>query len=821
MNGNLPSRNLLPVICMLLIATAGAGLAQEQPLRREGHSPEAQLRFAEGLLVRKFYDMAEAEFQHFLLKYPDHDDAPLAMFRLIECQRGQGKDNATLSTINRFQARWPQHDLAAKLYLWKGELLLRQDRLPQAASSFKDLTLSKDSVIREAALYFLAECQTKQGEIEQGLRTYAKIADNVFDTKHLYRPYAVFRIAWANQIKGDFAEAEKGFKRLRDEDNVPPELREEGIYRLAENHFLRLEYKAAIGLYELLLVEYPNGNFAREAAKRRAWAYLAVADFGKAVELCRDWRQRYADAFDYELDYVLGAALVGAGFFGEALELFQTMTADARVPDSHIVMARHRRIYCLLRLERYEDAQQEAAAFHKDYPNAAENADVHFFAGEALFQSGAYDASVDSLRSAIEAAPADWSYAADAHFRLTECLEQAGRPKQAAAVFRKLADEPGREDRAYVLFQAGRCEREAGDLNAAVADFERILKEFPGAEEEFRAAMMHLGELYAELEQYDRAVQLIQDMLAREQAEGRPRLLFFLGYLRFRQEKFADAEEQLRASLAAQDTGKTANSARYFLAGALLETGRDDEALEIFGRLLRLPMAERPQFDADLLLRLEQQYYNRHRYDVSEAICRWLLKGGDEAVIYPASLRLSRILIAQNKLDAAQKFLQKLLDKYRPRPNPNPNATLPTPETESFMEEEISSLLGEVWLLTGDHDRAVHAFETCLARPGLGDEFVARARWGLAELYFRENRDKQSLHHAVNAFVLSNNPVYTPRAMFLAVRILARQGKPDDARTTWDELRQRFPSFAEERHNEPVVQELPETDTGTADNQTP
>jgi len=87
-------------------------------------------------------------------------------------------------------------------------------------------------------------------------------------------------------------------------------------------------------------------------------------------------------------------------------------------------------------------------------------------------------------------------------------------------------------------------------------------------------------------------------------------------------------------------------------------------------------------------------------------------------------------------------------------------------------------------------------------------EYTVRARWGLASILQQEGRPKQALHYAINAFVLANDQIYTPRAMFVAVQLLHEMGKHDEGRTTWQELQTRFPTFAVQKRNDPVIQAL-------------
>jgi len=99
-------------------------------------------------------------------------------------------------------------------------------------------------------------------------------------------------------------------------------------------------------------------------------------------------------------------------------------------------------------------------------------------------------------------------------------------------------------------------------------------------------------------------------------------------------------------------------------------------------------------------------------------------------------------------------------------------------------------------LLANRHDRAVTRFQDCLRLPESHGEPATRARTGLAELFRLEKHPDQALQQAVSAFVLGDDPRYTPKAMLLAAVILLEQHKTAEAVTTWSELEQRYPAFA-------------------------
>ena len=117
------------------------------------------------------------------------------------------------------------------------------------------------------------------------------------------------------------------------------------------------------------------------------------------------------------------------------------------------------------------------------------------------------------------------------------------------------------------------------------------------------------------------------------------------------------------------------------------------------------------------------------------------------------------------------------------------------------------ALLGTV---ACQHEATGVAVDDAPKHDGVDRESAVRARWGLAKILKSEGRVKRALRYAVEAFVLvlGDDPVYTPRAMLIALEIYVTQGSMADAWTTWRELQARFAAFAEQNRDNPSVTKL-------------
>ncbi len=792
----------------LALVTVAAALCA-QPAAEDPRSPEGQYRLAEGLFFRKFYDLAEAEFRAFGERYPTHALAPDAAYRLILCLRQQKKDDEELAATDRFLAAWPAHEACAKLTLRKGQMLLARGDLPGAEGVLRQLLENPDTRLRETALYFVGQCLERQGKAAEALAVYGQLAEGELDGVHEYRPYALFAVALADQRRGENAAAADRFQKLAASEKAPPEVREESLYRLGEARFATGAYDEAARRYEQLLTEFPDGPWAREARKRLVWARYLQGDFRAAVAAAVEWRRRYPQAEDTELDYLHAASLVGMEQYEEALPLLRRLIEGGKAPAETTRLARYHEIVALANLQRHQETVPRVDAFTADYPKAAEGPMLSYIAGAACLELKDFEKAASYLRRAEELLVGDPARCEDARRLLADALLKLDKPAEAAAVFRRLAQNRDLPQAPFYQFKAGECERKAGNIEAAIRDFEVLVAEFPQAVAESRAALQHLGELYASAGDAERAVAIVRGLLDKAaEPEDKARFRFFLGYLHNLMGRHEEAVAELREALAEGRAGPVAPAACFYLCTSLMELGRREEALDAFAPVLRLPPEERPPVPAELLLRLEPLYYARNQLDLSEAICRWLMAGSDLAIVQESVLRLAALMAAQNRFEAAETELETLRGR-RQKAAAEGVANLPP-------EEAIASLQAELFLLRGQIPQAVVAAEQCLASPELDEESATRARWVLAEALARQGHPAQALPYAVKAYILGDHPTYSSRALVLAVQLLVGLHRMDEAATAWAELRTRYPVVAESVSGTPEVKAILARQAGQA-----
>lgn len=757
--------------------------------------PEELFQYAAGLAKRGYYEDAENELHNFLDRYPDHALAPRVLYTLIDCYRKQDKRPDAYSALRQFKERWPKDERTPRLMLWQSELLIKDGKFTNAESQLRQLSLDKDEEIREAASYMRAELLQQLKRNDEAVAIYAALGASPIENaeKFPFRPYALLNLGMIHRNDRRLDEARQCFQKLFDADKAPPALREEALFRLGDVAALAGDYKKAIGEYERLLAEYQDSRFSREARKRRIQCYVNDGNCTRAVELAREWRAKQPGRQDPELAYYYGIALVGIGSYEEALKEFASVQADGQVAGPELREAASVQVLgCQMMLGRNDEVLAGAAAFAKDYPQSREISLVLGYQAQAMGAKGQWQELAQMLKKALEAGLVDDKHRYELSILLKEAHVNLKQPAEAAAVLRDLAKRPESPMPARCLVEAGMLEkqawmadkpRQAGARERAEEDFRQVLLRFPSQPEDITQAGMALGDLYAEDGDYAKAEQAVAGLIVKDDAASRARLDFFLGWLKYRQGRYDEAGKRLRQSLEAQGEGRVAVQARYYLGACDLQQKRYDEALNIFSVLFAQPPADWPQIGGQELVHVARLFYDKNRHADCEKVCQEALKSKDAGVVYTASLQMANLYIAQNRLADAKAFLERLLKQQA--------------ETEDGGFGALHSLLGEVYMLSGDADRADLEFRKSLEAKDLDRSYAARSRWGLCELYFQEKRYDMARKLAMRATVLDDDPAYTPKAIRIAILCQIQQGDLEMAAGTWRELNQRYPLYAE------------------------
>lgn len=795
----------LVLVVLVLVAVLSPAAAQQPPAGFAPAGPalqevaEQRYLFARGMLSRGFHDMAADEFRNFLEQHPDHRLAPEAARGLIKALQASGQFAAALAQIEKTQGKWPDHKVARDVALEKGYILLQEGRTAEAETALAPLAKGDDSELKEAALYYIAQAREKQDDSQPATRIYLSLASKPLDGVHRYRPYAVYAIM-TSEAENSTERAVKRMEKLLASEHVPAEVKETALMFCADSAYTRREYDVAGGLYSRLQEEFPESSRRQKALKGSLRVFQAGGDKQKTASFARRVRQDEGLANDPEVCFIEAVSLAGLGQNAAAEPLLKKVISSQSAWPALRSQAALARLRILVEMRDFSSAIAAAEDFRTAYPDHSGATEAAYLEGIARFEQEQYEKSVALLRP-LAAAEGDGQVALErslhARHLLAVSLERLGRHQAAADVYRRLAgEEPYDADRAKFLLVAAAAAEKAGDTQAAVADYERVLNGLRDEGEEKILAANALVRLSFKQGDFKRTTDILTGLVEDTAGPTRTRARLALAVAQLNADRLNECERTLQAAVNDRPRGKLATEVFFTATRLAVRMGNMQQAVDYFNRIIVMPESEWPDFESGTLLRLQEEFFRRNNYATSEKICRILLDELPADKAYIPTTRLAEILTATDRLDEAARLLEHMQAQINQHPGPGRQR-----------EAEIQSLLGEVLLKQERYDPAYRAFEESLDKGGGGMRSLARARWGMATLLKREGRLVDALRQAVGGFVIADDPFYTPRAMLIATDILIEQDKRQEAQETWRELATRYPAFAEKN---PLATDQPE-----------
>ncbi len=755
------------LVSLLLLGSAAAAAAL---------TADEQMRFADGIYLRGFYETAVTEYLALLRDHPDSEHAPAALYRTGECYRQMGNPTGAERFYKQLAAQHPQSDQAPRAELRRAELAIAADRPDEAAALLNALLTGTPAPdVAAAASYYLGYSRLRAGDETGAAAAYERML-----AEHKDSPYAAYAAldlaALRAKDKGNADEMEGWFEQALAA-AATPAAKAEALFRWGDWAYRQERYAQAADLLQQLLVEFPGERRARDARLAAAWSLYYLDRAPEALAFAEKLEQDAADAETAASGVYLQAnCLRKMNRDGEALAKYEAVARDyagsrfAGRAAYEIMVTRFKR-------GDYEQALVVAPA----QPEAGQEADVLWMRAECERELGRLDAARGRYEALAKEHPKS-PQAAPALLRLGEMARVAGRLDDAAAWFRRAAEDYPKNEAAGEALKASALARlRAGDARGALADWDALLARKLDAEAAAEARLQKALTLI-ELKKTKDALATLEEAAQGAQAA---RAQYWRGVLLADGEKWADAERALRASLAAAPDAQTAALARLRLAVVLQRLDRMDEAVDQIE-----PLLDQPELVAD-----------------NPALVEWAVRRRFDQGQYERTARAAEAL-AQNAREASWRQIgwhwagasQTQLGNDQAATGFYEKAVAEKAQTREGAESQL--LLAGLDLQAG---RAASAAEryAAAAEAAAGDDAAglrARAYFGLGEAAEAAGQADKAARHFLSVAVLYDDPEWAPHSLFRAGRLYDGLGKQKERDSAWRELRSRYPesSFAQQ-----------------------
>ena len=762
-------RAALPTLVLLLSAAAAFGLDAGE-----------QMRFADGIYLRGFYETAAGEYLVLLRDHPGSPHEAAALYRIGECYRQLGNQTGAERFYKRVAAEFPGSPQAPRAALRRAELAVAAGRHAEAAELLNQLLMEAPSAENAAAAsYYLGYSRWQAGDKRGARAAYERML-----AEHGASPYAAYAAldlaAMLGETKGAADDMQAWFEKAVAV-AATPAVKAEALYRWGDWAYRQGQYQLAADTLQTLMVELPDEPRAREARLAAAWSLFYL---DRAADVLPLAEQLAADAPTAETAaagiYLRANCLRKLNRDGEALGDYERVVREFPATGfagraAYEIMVTH--------FKRGDHEQALLAAPPR--PDPAQEADVLWMRAECERALG----RAEQARTRYETLVRDFPKAAPAVpalLRLGEMAREAGRLEEAVGWFHRVADDYPKDPAVPEALKAAALARvQTGDRAGALADWDALLDrrlEPPAAAE----AGLQKAMVLIELKKAGEALAVLDELLkAVPEGETAARAHYWRGVLLADKEKWPEAEAALRASLALAPDGAGAALARLRLAVVLQRQDRMDEAADQFE-----PLLENPVLAADHPAMAE--WFVRHRFDQGAfAAAR---RAG--TVLGESARESAWRQIGWYWAGAAEAQLgndAKAMSCYE-------KAVLEEAGTREGAEAQL--LLAGLELKAGRPAQAAERFAAAAEAAGAEADLGLRVRayFGLGEAAEAAGQPEKAARHFRSVAVLFDDPEWTPHSLYRAGLLFGQTGRRAEQEDAWNELKQRYPdsSFAKQ-----------------------
>jgi TolA-binding protein len=728
--------------------------------------PVDQLQFADGLLSRGLVDLAVREYRA-VADNPESPDAAIALYRIGEAQRRQGRlddaREAYLETISRFPNS--QHAIRARFRL--AEFDAQAGRYAEAEAGFQELVNRAElpDDLRAASLYYLGFAERRNGRANDAEATFRQLLKRDPDAPHA----DLARVELASLLIAAGAQSEEirdWLERAAAQDRAP-RAAAEALLTLADFHAQRGEFADAADAYARFFSRFADAPEVPRARLPAAWAYLRAWRPHEALALV----EQQSDSPEWL--YLRANAARFAGLTNEARIAYE-MLVDRHRDARETAPAAYELASLLFQAGDFSNAYSRAMSAPLE-PAYAD--DLRWIRAESAREIGRNEEALAAYDELARSATNRERVMA-ARFQAARLKQAAGDWADAAARYRSLAREaPEHRIAPDALFAAALCEAQRGAHDAAIHDWTLLLSAHP----QYAAADQALfGKAQAEraLERLDDAALTLHDFLTRyPHSSLAPEAHVLYGSLLERREQFEAADFQYQQALRKRPAPDLARRAHFRRLAVLQRLGRSEEASLAVNALIEHGAAD----------------------DLPAQLLEWAARWNLERTNHLSALAAARALADRPPSSGWAQVAWYLIGRAHLALKQEDEAGAAfrrAAQMDAVTPEGLESAWrwGEWALARAAWDEAQQAFERAAARASAPEhaEIRARSYLGLGRVAEARERWTDAARQYMAVAILYDHPEVTPEALRSAARMFERSGQIEAAAQARAELAQRY-----------------------------
>jgi len=543
---------------------------------------DAMVILAEALYgQRRFKDMA-SRIETLGLNMPTTQPGGLVYWHAVS-QYETGNTGAVLNELRNFEGRFPGSALiprAARLEAWAN---LKEGRKTEALSVFErfdrqfgvtlegaenlldwgqallisgDVSAARNILERlvtraptlpavQDGKLWLAKAMVIQGKWESAWNLLTLVADDSL-VRIDRRALALMTLSEVNAAQTNYAAAITSASKAVE---LAPTTSLKNRARALWGKWLLRQKKIAEGaaLLHPVIAQMTDDPVSRELQLELAAGYSGLKDFEKAAQEYQYYLETFDDSEGRLASYKgRGLALWELQRFAESAAMFEKaaglVAADPVLCEPLLIKAAD----ALFANAQYKLAETAYAGVLEKYPDASLSSQVLYQLGECLARQTLRKEAEGRFRELIRKTPTS-PLAERALMRIAEMKEEQGAtfvPEALAAYMDVMSVYPSGSLFAEALHRHGLIAYQMGDIDVALNDFSRVVKDFPGSRVAPQAYFMRGWALYMRGQEAE-SLKVCKAFIERyPESEWTAGVMFWIGEFAFNHGHYAEAESQ-------------------------------------------------------------------------------------------------------------------------------------------------------------------------------------------------------------------------------------------------------------------------------------
>jgi TolA-binding protein len=743
------------------------------PNAESGDPAKDQLAIADGLYIRKLYDLAVPEYEKYLSQFLSDPGRPSAMYRLADCYANLGQEQSALDTYRMLVDEVGTGEFVGSAAFRLGSREFDKKDFRGAAPLYeKAYVNARSPEIKLTARYYQAKCLELSGKKAEAAAAYTDVAK--FAGKNPYRDAARLSLAYFALENNQRQQAFDLFSQLGI-DAAKPTVKAEALTRAG---ILAADLKQkdnADQLFKAAIALNAEGKWKQIAELEEMKLQYEGDKFSQVLDSYAKSANTLGDETRPSVMLLVANSYRQLGKQQKALDLYnQLIRIYSNTPEAYD--ARYQR---LVSLDAIKDPTlvAEVDSYLSTGPNRDRADKAKLLKAQTLFQQRRFEPAARLYLELTNSSLAD-PYKADCYYAAGFSFLQLNDSQSAIHAFTGLIDKfPKHRMASKALLKRALLFQEAKNLPGAVNDFNKILADYP-ASAEIETALLQKGLTLGQQADYQQMTATFRTLLKDyPNTTGSAQANYWIGWAAFEAKHYEDAIVPLsKARELNPDEFGEKTTLRLILCDQNLHK-KTEAAKEVDDFIQKDP--QRVSMVLDVCRWLGSEFYNENNFDQAAKYFGLMTKNMEPAKVdrgiwleYAKSL--NDLKSYQDASSAVNHYLEQ--------------ATDPPDRSQGFL------VLGSALLGIKDFDQATKSAEQALSLQPEG-RFNAEARMLIGDIESARGNYENAARSYMSVALLYEDPEVTPRALQHAYEAFQKAGNEPQATKTLSELKTRFPNY--------------------------